>query len=211
MAKLVGGPLGSFKGKAGGVIGTSWKGIAVIKAMPLSVANPNSVAQQAQRTKFSAVVAVARLLLSELIAIYWDPFAKKMSGYNAFVKSNIDCFVGGILATPPLFVAARGVLVGVANFVVVANATDKQIAFSWTKNSDLGDALATDVFRVVYYNETQNVWYVLSPGVARSNGAITIDDLDLKLGDVIHAWGFFTRPDISKISDSSYDTDVASS
>ena len=48
MGILKQGILGGFSGKVANVVGTSWKGIAVIKAMPLSVANPKTAGQVAQ-------------------------------------------------------------------------------------------------------------------------------------------------------------------
>ncbi len=55
MGKIKQGILGGFSGKVGPVIGTSWKGKAIIKARPLSHNDRNSVAQQEQRAKFSLV------------------------------------------------------------------------------------------------------------------------------------------------------------
>jgi len=204
MAKLVGGPLGSYKGKAGGTIGSSWKGIAVVKAMPLSVANPNTVAQQAHREMFAACIAAARLLLSDLITIYWNPFAKKMSGFNAFVKQNIDCFATGSLTVPADFYAARGILMGVKGLSVVAAAGVGTIQADWTDNSGVGDALATDLARLVVFNETKEYWKVFSPAKDREDALFQVTDEDIEEADVLDCYFFFIRPDISKISDSAY-------
>jgi len=204
MAKLVGGPLGSYKGKAGGTIGSSWKGIAVVKAMPLSVANPNTVAQQAHREMFAACIAAARLLLSELISVYWNPFAKKMSGFNAFVKQNIDCFAGGELSVPADFYSARGILMGVVDLDIGAVAPPGQFNVSYIDNSGVGDALASDLARMVEYNETKNYWKAFTPANNREDENFNLDDAAMEVGDSIHCYFFFSRPDISKISDSSY-------
>jgi len=204
MAKLVGGPLGSYRGKAGGTIGSAWKGIAVVKSMPLSVANPKTVAQVAQREKFAACIAAARLLLSDLITTYWNPFAKRMSGINAFVKQNIDCFAVGGLSVPADFYAARGILMGVADLDIGGIAEPGEFNVIYTNNSGVGDALASDLARVVEYNETQNYWKVFTPANNREDENWNLDDHALEEGDSVHCYVFFTRPDISKISDSSY-------
>jgi hypothetical protein len=202
MAKLVGGPLGSYKGKAGGTIGTSWKGIAVIKAMPLSVANPNSVAQQTQRGKFSQCIAAARLLLAELIHAYWDPFAKGMSGFNAFVKKNIDAFNADGLATPTIFSSARGILVGIINPDVTLHVSGDYAMLTWDDNSGVGDALATDILHVAYYNTGKKTWTFSPDNAVRSAGTLNVNDSVWTSGDFIHLYPFFVRPDTSKISDS---------
>lgn len=100
MAKIPNGILGGVSGKIGGVIGSSWKGINVVKTRPLSVANPNTVPQQTQRTKFKAVTQFASDILSDFVKPYWDRFAVKQSGFNAFVAANIDVFENGQISTP---------------------------------------------------------------------------------------------------------------
>jgi len=210
MAKLVGGPLGSYRGKAGGTIGSSWKGISVIKSMPLSVANPKTAAQTAQRLKFAACIAVARLLLSDLITTFWNPFAKKMSGINAFVKQNIDCFVTGLFSVPEDFSAARGILMGVTGLTVEATEADHTIQCEWTDNSGVGDALATDLARLVVWHQEQNVWKVFLPAKDREDALFQVEDTVFSDGDNLHCYFFFARPDVSRISDSYYKTIVAS-
>lgn len=67
MATIKQGILGGFSGRVGTIVGTSWKGIAVMKSLPLSVANPKTAGQVGQRTKFSSVVALASVILSSII------------------------------------------------------------------------------------------------------------------------------------------------
>jgi len=204
MAKLVGGPLGSYKGKAGGTIGSSWKGIAVVKAMPLSVANPNTPAQQAHREMFAACIAAARLLLSELISIYWNPFAKKMSGFNAFVKQNIDCFADGAFSVPADFYAARGILMGVANLEITASEGSHTISAEHSDNTGVGDALGTDCAVLVVYNVDKNSWHLLQADERRHESPALFTEESFEEGDTLHCYFFFKRPDVSKISDSVY-------
>ena len=53
------GILGGFSGKVANIVGSSWKGIPVIKSLPLSVANPQTAAQTTQRNKLKGVVEAA--------------------------------------------------------------------------------------------------------------------------------------------------------
>jgi len=100
MAKIPNGILGGVSGKIGGVIGSSWKGINVVKTRPLSVANPKTVPQQAQRAKFTGVTKFASEILSDFVKPYWDRFAVKASGYNDFVRENVSVFAGAELSDP---------------------------------------------------------------------------------------------------------------
>ena len=96
MAVIKRGILGGFSGSVGNIVGSSWKGIATMKAKPLSVANPQTAGQTAQRTKFAGIVALASQFLVSIVKPLWDRFAQGESGYNAFVKENIDTFVGTV-------------------------------------------------------------------------------------------------------------------
>lgn len=104
------GILGGFSGKVGSVVGTSWKGRAVMKAMPLSVANPRSTGQVNQRTKFSSCVAMAQSLLGGAIAVFDNPFAGNISGYNRFVKRNVIAFNTNGSLRPLDFMISQGAL-----------------------------------------------------------------------------------------------------
>lgn len=211
MGRTKGGAFGVISGKVANAVGSSWKGIATVRSLPESVANPKTTAQMAQRNKFSSCVSVARILLSLLVQIFWDPFSKKMSGYNAFIKSNIDCFDADGLATPADFKAAKGTLVGetITSLSVDALAHDLELVLS--DQTGIGDALATDKLSVLYYNETKDTWtFLANPSDAvRSDGGVTIPDILIVDGNVLHVWCFFSRPDISKISDSVYETGTA--
>lgn len=82
------GILGGFSNKVGSVVGSSWKGIAVMRSMPISVANPRTAKQVAQRQEFSQVARFASSLLAEIVQPNWNRAAKRMSGYNSFIKVN---------------------------------------------------------------------------------------------------------------------------
>lgn len=89
MAIIKRGILGGFSNKIANVVGSSWKGIAVMRALPLSVANPKTPKQTAQREKFANISFLASEMLSGWVKPLWDRQSKKMSGYNNFVSHNI--------------------------------------------------------------------------------------------------------------------------
>jgi hypothetical protein len=92
MGKIKQGILGGFSGKVGGIIGTSWKGIAIIKAMPLSVAQPVTAKKTNAKNRFASVVAFSKPVLVDVIKPLLDRNAVKMSGYNVFAQMNKNCF-----------------------------------------------------------------------------------------------------------------------
>src|SRR5690606_2396552 len=91
MGKIRSGILSRVSGKVAGVVGGNWKNVAYLREYVVP-ANPNTAAQAAQRAKFSACVAFAKPLVGPIFQAYTDKFQKNMSGYNAFIKSNISLF-----------------------------------------------------------------------------------------------------------------------
>lgn len=88
MAKIKAGILSKVSGKVAGVVGGTWKGTNYLREL-VKPANPNTPLQQAQRGKMAFVVAVARLLVGDVLNPYLNKFCKTMSGYNWFCKENI--------------------------------------------------------------------------------------------------------------------------
>ncbi len=88
MAKLSAGILSAPRGKVAGVVGSSWKGISYVR-QKVTPANPNTAAQQAQRSRMGAAVKFAQSILAGVLIPFVSPFQKKMSGYNWFIKQNI--------------------------------------------------------------------------------------------------------------------------
>ena len=90
MAIIKRGILGGFSNKIGNVVGTSWKGISVMRSLPQSVHNPKTPAQEEQRTNFAVASKLGSQLLDAVIKPFWDKRAIRMSGYNLWVQTNLD-------------------------------------------------------------------------------------------------------------------------
>lgn len=90
MAIIKRGILGGFSNKIGNVVGTSWKGISVMRSLPQSVHNPKTEAQEEQRTNFAVASKLGSQLLDAVIKPFWDKKAIRMSGYNLWVQNNLD-------------------------------------------------------------------------------------------------------------------------
>ncbi len=56
MAKLKESVIGVLIGKIGQVVGTTWKGISVLRVLPASIANPQTDAQLTQRQKWAVTM-----------------------------------------------------------------------------------------------------------------------------------------------------------
>lgn len=89
MGKIKRGILGGFQGKVANVIGQGWKGIDVMRSMPISVANPRTPAQTSNRTKFGDLVEVSKALGSAYLRKTFDKQAIRKTTFNAFVSANM--------------------------------------------------------------------------------------------------------------------------
>jgi len=106
------GILGGFQNKVGPVVGTTWKGINVIKARPVSVANPNTQLQQEQRLAMKQIAAYLRSFGLENVRLLNNNQAVQMSGYNRCVKKvhtfkpgnelsgHVKCLASGSFTLP---------------------------------------------------------------------------------------------------------------
>lgn len=208
MGILKQGILGGFSGKVANVVGTSWKGIAVIKAMPLSVANPKTAGQVAQRTKFANVSLFAVVLLSVVIKPLWDRFSIQMSGFNAFVKTNIDLFASNLPSPAANLVISKGKMAKTDIFTVAGTGASKTVTFAWADDSGSGFKLATDIPFVVVVNEGNDEIAMnegVSAAVDRSDEGITVD-FDSVVGDgaTVNGYLAFRRADGTIVSNTDY-------
>jgi len=199
------GILGGFSGKVAGVVGSSWKGIAVMKAMPLSVANPNTAEQQEQRGAFSNAVAMAKELLAGIIKPCWDRFAQKMSGYNAWIKSNVGNFDKLTLTAPADLTISEGVLILDAITSTDYNAITNELSMDWSGSGGTGNALDTDEVYAVAINEEDNVVHFSSAVKVRSDDSVIIENVpDPASGKKIYGYLAFRRVDGTIVSNTDY-------
>lgn len=209
MGKIPQGILGGVSGKIGGVVGSSWKGINVLKTKPLSVANPRTAGQIAQRGRFSNVVAFAQGILSEIIKPLWDRFAGQMSGFNRFVSANIELFDNALPVLAADLVISTGrmastIQTAFADFV----AGSFSLSVTWDNDSGSGFKLDSDEAYIVVVNETTGQVFAAS-GATRLTGfqEVTFPEV-LASGDVINAYLAFRRADGTVVSETSFRTET---
>ena len=203
MGTIKQGILGGFAGKVGGVVGSSWKGIAVMKALPLSVANPKTAGQVAQRTAFSAVTKMGSILLATNVKPLWDRFAQQASGYNDFVSANVGFF--SALGIPSLsdLIMSRGSLEGADIDSAEASDGATDLTVSWTDNSGTGNALSTDEVYIVALDNDNEIIKGFATGVTRVTASVVVNiDQNWAASLATRAYLSFRRPDGTIVSDS---------
>ncbi len=88
MGKIRTGILGGFQGKVGTVVGSTWRGEDIMRALPKKSGKTPSELQKLQRVKFKAISEFLKPLRSTL-SIYFGNGAGVKSRYNLATSYHI--------------------------------------------------------------------------------------------------------------------------
>lgn len=207
MAILKQGILGGVKGKVGSVVGSSWKGIATLRSLPLSVTNPRTAAQVGNRNRFSNVVALATAMLSAVIKPLNDRFASAMSGYNLFIQRSRDCFTPAGIFVPANLILSRGKLGATAIGSVTADEDSDYVDVTFPAGLENGYQSATDKAYLVVVSSTGEVLGAVSSMLTRADATVSVSlSRSLVENEVITCYLSFLRTDGTMCADSTYKT-----
>lgn len=206
MGKIGRGILGGVSGKVANVVGARWKGIDYIRAKPQSVANPRTLLQVNQRTKFALVLRFLQPNLN-FIKIGYKNYAVKKSQFNSAMSFILN---NAIIGVSPDFeidyslaLLSRGNLAGALNPVFDLS-TPGQVQFSWDDNSTDGNALATDKVMVVAYNPLKGESVYLTEGATRADLSQTVIIPNSYAGDDLQLFISFMNAEETQLSNSIY-------
>jgi len=205
MGIILQGILGPISGRVGPVVGGSWKGIGYLRTLPPSVAQPNTAAQQAQKTKMSNAVSVAKQFLAQIIKPLNDRFAVKMSGYNLWISRNSQEFATLPPAVPQNIVFSEGTLTGFDTLAGSSITPTSSVDYTWIDNSGTGTATATDEVYAAVMNNTTGAFGQDGGSVARAAGALSITMSEpVALGDKLDGYLAFRTANGFAVSNSEY-------
>lgn len=171
MAVILNGILGPLSGKVGPVVGGMWKGIAYIKQYTIP-ANPNTTAQQTQRSRFAAAVLFAQALYTGIITPLWNVFAVKMSGFNHFIKENIAALAATTHYVTVSNVLSKGSLEACVGTGAVLAAND--VTFTWAEET-IGNGALTDDIDLFVVNTNTYVLYSTIDSYTRDDEGGVVD------------------------------------
>lgn len=163
MAIIKQGILGGGSGTVGTVVMTAWKGRAIVKSLPLSVANPNSAGQVAQRTKFKSVTQLGSTLLTDYVQKIENVLSGNITGYNRFCSRNKAAFSSVGAFVPTSFFVGGGSRPSIAAISSSLSGAGKSISIEYDRVAGESATFNTDkaVF-VAICPSTMDVW--VSPG-----------------------------------------------
>jgi hypothetical protein len=162
------GILGGFSGKVGTVIGGTWKGIAYMRSIGTNrVLNPTEK-QLSQQLKFALAMRFLQPMAG-LLNISFHDFAIRMTGINNALSYTLDNAITGVYPSFEIDYAealvSRGNLPNVLGPAVTSGA-GSVLTFSWTDNSGVGIAKATDkAIFVAYCPDLRQAIYTTAGGL----------------------------------------------
>lgn len=198
--------IGSARNKVGGVIFQRWKNKNVLRTKPLTVANPDTLPQQKQRTKMTYLVGIMRLLQASLLSAFRE-MTQGMTAPNAFIGANMQALTVNdslvVTVNDGNFVAAKGTLLP-GSGGSIEDSTVAGFEISWDDNSNGSTGLSTDQANVTIVNfSTGNARSFTPSGVTRADEGCSINLTGIfTAGQEVSIYLYFTRPSVNKSSDS---------
>ncbi len=192
------GILGSFIGKVGTVVGSTWRGIAVMRSLASKVANPRTAAQVAVRDRLAAVSRTLRPFLETIrrgfIAGGTAP------SWSLAIKVNREKTLpddqGVYILRPEDIVLSNGT----DNFPVTASLSGTSLSLSWDA-PDVTDDLFGANIQVAVLNATNGK--VASFSVASSAGEAALSVSSVSTGgedDKLHLYHFAANDTLSTLT-----------
>ena len=204
------GILGGVSGRVGNVIGSSWKGIPVLKSRPLSVANPRTTQQVHFRDRLTKLVAIASPINSSIIIPLWNRFASRMSGYNAFIQANSDAFNSSLAFVPASFSISRGRMASTAIINADIQTVNTECLVSYSPSITDSFQTSDDVPFAVITSNTGVLKGFKAGENARSDDSMLVTAVpgaSFAVGDLCFL--AFRRPDGSVVSNTSFKALIA--
>lgn len=206
MARVQNPIIGQAVNQAGGMIFSVWKQLKVMRSKPLSVANPQTPAQQAVRRRMALLASLMRELLSE-IRVGFTRFQNGTTQWAQFLKENYatgtsdNGTIAALITTDLKFSKGTLLPMQAGN---IAGVTGQQIELDWTDNSGQQGANASDVLHVILVNANGSAVAAVPVNSTRADGGVTLTapaDITAATAKVIV---FFANAAGDDVSDSQY-------
>jgi len=154
MARVQNPIIGQAQNQAGGMIFSTWKQLKVMRSKPLSVANPQTPAQQAVRRRMALLASLMRELLQGL-RLGFVRYQNGTTQWAQFLKENYATATtdnGTIAAiTVNALKFAKGTLLGLPD-LTIGNVTGQNVQVTWRDNSGQPGANASDKIALIAVN-----------------------------------------------------------
>ncbi len=204
MGTITKGILGGFSGTVGPVVGSSWKGLDVMRSRPRKRSSSSTSAQLEQQLKFSIMMNFLQTI-KKVVDVTFKAYADEMTEFNAAFSYNIKNAVTGVspdfMVDYPKVLVSRGELPNGNN--PKAAVAGNIITFSWGDNSGLGNASATDKSVLVIHCKDLDLSLFSYEGPERNVGEALLDVANFA-GHTVETWIGFVSEDGEEVANSIY-------
>lgn len=169
--------IGRSRNKVAGTVFSKWKGRNVLRSKPDQVANPNTVAQQRQRSVIRQLVAIGRPVLAA-IRYGFASIRATNSEWAEFMRVNANEAFTGTAPTatfvPANLTVSRGTLVNPAD-LDTDTPSGQDVGVSWSDDSGTPGANATDVLMAVGVKDDGSGSFFVDTARARVDDSATVE------------------------------------
>lgn len=208
MGKITKGILGGFSGKVGTVVGANFRGVDTMRSLPTKSNREGSAKQKLQRSLFAAA-SVFLQPVNSVVSVYFGSPVGTSSARNLAMSytmtdvmqqngDSIEVQYSKVLLT-------KGDLTGFQNMQTVPE--NGGLHFSWTDNSDQGNANSTDVFCAAVYDAEAELWH-LQEAATRNEATATVPLPVVMTGHSVQVYTFFRTADETKACTTLYAGEV---
>lgn len=205
MAKFINGAIGTFSGKVGSVIGSSWRNIHYMRGLPKKRTKPFTEAQLAQQMRFGLMGS----FLLPLKGLFEIGLANVDDGKATLFNLAMGMNLAAVTGTYPDFTIdyskvtfSKGALLKPRGVSVTAGA--QEVTVAWRPGTTPYDGKADDDVYVLLYDRELEVFYTADEVVARAVGEAVIPVDDDTAGHDAEVWLFCVSRDGKLISKTVY-------
>lgn len=206
MATYNEGPFGGFKGKLGTVVGTTWRGMNIMRSLPEKSGKAPSAAQELQRSKLKLTMS----FLTPIRALTKITFRKNLmdkGGFDRaksyFMKEALQSNEGEWQINYAKVLISSGELRGLTN-PEIAVAPNEILNLQWMVDSGQAMANATDKLVLVLYLPSLNQFEIFENVATRQEGSAVINYASYYMGLEAQCWASFGNANGSKYAVSTY-------
>jgi Family of unknown function (DUF6266) len=161
MATYKNGILGSFSGKIGSVVFTTWNGIPVIRSKPIRKNTKPSPLQEQQRARFKLISGFLKPLKDLLIQTFQQS-AAGMSWFNKALSENKSAITGNyplITIDYPKILLSKGKL-PLGEPPMISSPESGKLLLTWKIGDGIDKDLTAGSAFIAAYQEELNRWII---------------------------------------------------
>ena len=202
MAKFLNGPIGTFSGKVGSIIGSNWRDVPYMRGLPKKRTKPFSEGQLAQQQRFS-MMGKFLLPLKGLLEIgLANQYTGESTLFNVAMALNLPA-VGG--SYPDFVIDYSEVKFSTGGLLRPRGVTlapgEHVVNVSWRPTITAFDGNLDDEVYILLYDTVLRTFYTTDEVMTRSAGEAEIEVDDDTAGHEAAVWLFSVSRDGKRISE----------